>query len=44
MEKDKLISEDDVKGKSDEVQKVTDDFIKKIDAFLATKEKDVMKF
>lgn len=43
MEKDKLISEDDQKGKSDEVQKLTDQFIKKIDEMQATKEKDVMK-
>lgn len=43
MEKDKLISEDDVKGKSEEVQKLTDEAIKKIDALLSTKEKDVMK-
>ncbi len=43
MEKDKQISEDDLKGKSDEVQKLTDGFIKKIDEMQATKEKDVMK-
>lgn len=43
MEKDKQISEDDLKGKSDEVQKLTDQFIKKIDEHQANKEKDVMK-
>lgn len=42
-EKDKLISEDDNKKGSDEVQKATDKYIKEIDAILAAKEKDVME-
>lgn len=42
MEKDNVISEDEHKRGSDEVQKLTDDFIKKVDALLATKEKDIM--
>lgn len=43
LEKDKALSEDDAKRQSEEVQKVTDGFIKKIDEILAQKEKDVMK-
>ncbi len=42
LEKDKAISEDDSKRKSEEVQKMTDEFIKKIDQMLADKEKDIM--
>jgi ribosome recycling factor len=41
-EKDKLISEDDHKRKSDEVQKATDAAVKRIDDMLADKEKDIM--
>jgi ribosome recycling factor len=43
MEKDKAVSEDDAKRQSEEVQKITDGFVKKIDDLLAAKEKDVMK-
>jgi ribosome recycling factor len=43
QEKDKLISEDDAKRDSDDVQKQTDIFIKKIDEMLSKKEADVMK-
>ncbi len=43
LEKDKAISEDDAKRQSEEVQKATDGFIKKVDEILAQKEKDVMK-
>lgn len=42
-EKDKLISEDDAKRQSEDVQKQTDGFIKKVDEMLAQKEADVMK-
>lgn len=42
LQKDGDISEDDQKRKADEVQKLTDDFIKKIDTMLADKEKDIM--
>lgn len=42
LEKDKEISEDDHKRKSEEVQKMTDEFIKKVDLLLADKEKDIM--
>lgn len=43
LEKDKVLSEDDAKRQSEEVQKITDEFIKKVDAQLVVKEKDVMK-
>ena len=43
MEKDKVISEDDLKRQSDEVQKMTDEAIKKVDTTLSDKEKDIMK-
>ena len=40
--KDKVISEDDNKRQQDEVQKITDDYIKKIDQLAADKEKELM--
>ena len=40
--KDKAISEDDNKRQQDEVQKLTDDYIKKIDQLAAEKEKELM--
>ena len=43
MEKDGDISEDDHKRLHDQVQKLTDEFIKKIDDMLATKERDIMQ-
>ena len=43
MEKDNHISEDAHHQYSDEIQKLTDDFIKKIDDTLAQKEKDIMQ-
>lgn len=43
MEKDRKISEDDHRLWSDEVQKMTDGEIKKIDDLLAAKEKDILK-
>lgn len=43
MEKDGDISQDEHRGHSDEVQKLTDSFVKKIDEALATKEKDIMQ-
>jgi ribosome recycling factor len=42
-EKDKKITEDDRKKGENDLQKVTDAFIKKIDEMLAVKEKDVME-
>lgn len=40
--KDKAISEDDNKRSQEEVQKLTDDYIKKIDQLAADKEKELM--
>ena len=42
MEKDGDISEDDQKRMSDEVQKLTDEIVQKIDTMLTDKEKDIM--
>lgn len=42
-EKDKSISKDDSKGFQDDLQKLTDDFIKKLDTLLKNKEKDLLK-
>ncbi len=41
-EKDSEVSEDEARRASDEVQKLTDQYIKKIDDILADKEKDMM--
>ncbi|MCC0633595.1 MULTISPECIES: ribosome recycling factor [unclassified Clostridioides] len=43
MEKGGEITEDELKKAQDEVQKMTDKFIKEIDALLAKKEKDIME-
>lgn len=43
LEKDKELSEDESKSKSDELQKITDEFIKKIDATVVDKEKEIMQ-
>ena len=43
LEKDEHISEDEVKKEHDEVQKITDSFIKKIDELLEHKEKEIME-
>ncbi len=42
MEKDSDISEDEHKKLSDDVQKLTDKFVDKVDKMLADKEKDIM--
>ncbi len=42
MEKDKLISEDEHRNNSDEIQKITDNFIVQIDEILSHKEKDII--
>ena len=41
-EKDKEISEDDSKKHQEEIQKVTDSFIKKVDEVIAAKEKELL--
>ena len=43
LEKDKEISEDESHRLIDEMQKITDDHIKKIDVLAATKQKDIMQ-
>ena len=43
LEKEKEISEDDLKRGLDQVQKITDDYVKKIDETLASKEADILK-
>jgi ribosome recycling factor len=41
--KDKLISEDEEKKSLDEVQKLTDEFIRKLEDVAATKEQEILK-
>ena len=43
LQKDKAISEDDERRATDEIQKITDAFVKKIDEVLAEKEKELME-
>jgi len=43
LEKDKHISEDDTKKSLDEIQRLTDTYIKKIDEILQHKEKEIME-
>lgn len=43
FEKEKMISEDDFYGGRDQLQKLTDDTIKKIDEIGATKEKEILE-
>lgn len=42
MEKDKEISEDEHKNRADDIQKLTDEYVKKIDEALTVKEKDIL--
>ncbi len=43
QEKNKEITEDELKKLSDDIQKLTDEYVKKIDAALEVKEKEIMK-
>lgn len=43
LEKDKHVSEDVVKKEQEEIQKITDTFIKKVDEILEHKEKEIME-
>jgi len=43
LEKDKLISEDQQRDFCDDIQKITDDFVKKADAVLKTKSEEIMQ-
>ncbi len=42
-EKEKLISEDEKENGEDEIQKITDEYIKKIDVMFSQKEKELME-
>ncbi|WP_371369036.1 Ribosome-recycling factor [Sporomusa rhizae] len=42
-EKDKLISEDEAKKAQDDIQKLTDKYIKEVDQVMAAKEKEIME-
>ena len=42
-EKDKEIREDELKRFLDEIQKMTDDHVKKVDEVLAAKEKEILE-
>ena len=42
-EKDKKISQDEMKKKSTEVQKITDEFISKIDLMTSKKQTEILK-
>lgn len=43
LEKDKMISEDDMHARSDEIQKITDEHTKKIDQIVKEKEEEILK-
>ncbi|MEW6002658.1 MAG: ribosome recycling factor [Nitrospirota bacterium] len=43
LEKERHLSEDDVKRSQEEIQKITDSFIKKADEILGHKEKEIME-
>ena len=43
LKKDNLISEDDEKRAETEIQKITDEAVKKVDELQAQKEKDIMQ-
>jgi len=42
-EKAKEITEDDLQSAEQEIQKMTDQFVKKVDEMLAAKERDIME-
>jgi ribosome recycling factor len=44
MKKEKILSEDEAHRAQDEVQKITDEYIKKVEAQAAEKEKEIMSF
>ena len=43
QEKEKEITEDDLKTELDEIQKITDKFIKEVDDIIEAKEKEIME-
>ena len=44
FEKDKLFSEDDIARTTEQIQKITDKYIKEIDQITAAKEKELLEF
>ena len=44
MNKDKAITDDELRKAEDEMQKMTDKYIKEVEAVIAAKEKDLMSF
>ena len=44
LNKDNLISDDELKRNENDIQKLTDDFIKKIDDIFNSKEKELLSF
>ena len=44
LQKEKLITEDEERKAEDDIQKVTDKFVARIDALLAEKESEIMEF
>ena len=44
LEKQKQVSEDDLKKATDSVQKLTDKYIKELEMALASKEKEILEF
>ena len=43
LQKDKEISEDDERRASEDIQKLTDSYVKRVEELLATKETDLME-
>ena len=43
LNKEKEISDDELRQSEDEIQKITDEYVKKVDAILAEKEKELME-
>ena len=43
LEKDKLVTEDEVKKAQDEIQKMTDKYVKEADRIMSSKEKEIME-
>lgn len=44
LEKDKVLTEDDLRSYTDDVQKLTDKYIEKVDEAVANKEEEILRF
>ena len=44
LQKEKMITEDQERKAQDDIQKITDKFVARIDALLAEKESEIMEF